>query len=197
MLNDLLKNHRLILGSGSPRRQRFLEEMNIPFTKIVKEVEEVYPTELKHAEITDYLVKLKAEPFLEELQPNDLLFTCDTIVWHQNKMLGKPKDQNQAIEMIASMSGQTHEVISSICFTNPEFQVLKNSVTKVTFEMLTDYEIEYYVNQFKPFDKAGAYGIQEWIGMIGISKIEGSYENVVGLPTQLFYSTLQEILEQD
>ncbi|SDB27623.1 septum formation protein [Flavobacteriaceae bacterium MAR_2010_188] len=187
----------MILGSSSPRRQLFLEEMNIPFTKIVKEVDELFPPDLKHSEITDYLVKLKAEPFLQELKANDLLLTCDTIVWHQNKMLGKPKEQNQAIEMLTSLSGKTHEVISSICFTNPKFQVIKNSVTKVYFEVLTNYEIEYYVDQFKPFDKAGAYGIQEWIGMIGISKIEGSYENVVGLPTELFYSTLQEILEQD
>lgn len=194
MLIELLENHRLILGSNSPRRQRFLEGMKIPFTKITKEVEEVFPDNLKHSEITDFLAKLKAAPFKDELVANDILFTCDTIVWHENKMLGKPKDTCEAAEMLKSMSGKSHDVISSICFTSPHFQVVDNAVTKVYFRDLTDYEINYYVQEFKPLDKAGAYGIQEWIGMVGIQKIEGSYENVVGLPTQLFYSTLASIL---
>lgn len=197
MLAEKLQGIRLILGSNSPRRKKFFKDLDLPFIKMTREVEEIFPEGLKGVKITDYLVKLKAEPFLNDLQTNDILFTCDTIVWLNNSMMGKPKNEEEAYKMLYALSGNTHQVISSICFTNPSFQKINNCITEVIFKKLSNSEIDYYVSQFKPFDKAGAYGIQEWIGMIGIEKIEGSYENVVGLPTHLFYQTLTSILEDE
>ncbi|SHH68729.1 Maf-like protein [Winogradskyella jejuensis] len=193
MLKELLKPYHLILASGSPRRHAFFKSLDLDFEVILKPVEEVYPKHLKIEEITDYLSKLKAEPLLSELKPKDILVTSDTIVWHNKKALGKPKDEQEAYNMLESMSGDTHSVISSVCFTTTKQQILVNTTTEVTFKNLTDQEIWYYINNFKPFDKAGAYGIQEWIGAIGISEIKGSYNNVVGLPTHLLYETLINI----
>jgi len=193
MINDTLKDFNIILASGSPRRHAFLKEMNLDFKIKLKPVEEIFPEHLKGEAITDYLAKLKAEPFLENLQNKDILITSDTIVWLENKALGKPKDETDAFNMIKSLSHKTHEVITSICFTLKTKQHIVNTTTKVTFKALTDEEIWYYVNTYKPLDKAGAYGIQEWIGAIGITNIEGSYNNVVGLPTHLLYKTLNSI----
>jgi septum formation protein len=156
----------------------------------LKPIVEEFPNRLTHFEISDYLAQLKTMPFKNTLQPNDILITSDTIVWHQNKALGKPKNAQEAFEMIKSMSDTTHEVITSVCFTTSDFEKTVNAITKVTFKALSDEEINYYIDYYKPYDKAGAYGIQEWIGLIGVTKIEGSYFNVMGLPTHLVYKTL-------
>lgn len=193
MLKEKLKNHHLILASGSPRRHQFLKELEIPFIVEHKPVKEDYPEELKASEISDYLAKLKAEVFIRELMPQDILITSDTIVWHREKALGKPETTTEAFKMIESFSGTTHEVITSVTFTTTNFQKTVNSTTKVTFKELSKDEINYYIDNFHPLDKAGAYGIQEWIGLIGITHVEGSYFNVVGLPTHLVYKTLMEI----
>ncbi len=189
MLNDLLKEYHIILASGSPRRQQFFKDLALDFTIQVKEINEIYPDHLKAHEISDYLAKLKADAF-EDLKANDILITSDTIVWHKNKALGKPKNLEEAAKMITSLSNDTHEVITSVCFKNRDAIKIVHQSTKVTFKSLSSKEIEYYVSKYKPLDKAGAYGIQEWIGFIGISNIEGSYFNVMGLPTHLVYETL-------
>ncbi|MHA7057078.1 Maf-like protein [Aquimarina sp. M1] len=193
MLRELLKNHRLILASGSPRRQQFFKDLDLDFTIQLKEIEEIYPDHLKASAIPDYLAKLKADEFTE-LQPKDILVTSDTIVWHHEKAMGKPTDAKDAKNMISSLSGQTHEVITSVCFKTTTTTKIIHQTTKVTFKELTSQEINYYVDTYTPFDKAGAYGIQEWIGYIGITHIEGSYFNVMGLPVQLVYETLREIV---
>lgn len=195
MLNDKLKNYNLILASGSPRRQQFFKDLGLEFEIRLKPVEEEYPPRLKHFEISDYLAQLKALPFRNELKPNDILITSDTIVWHNNKALGKPKDTAEAFNIIKSLSNATHEVITSVCFSTSSFEKTVNAVTKVTFKNFTDEEIKYYISICKPFDKAGAYGIQEWIGQIGVTKIEGSYFNVMGLPTHLVYQTLHDMVK--
>ncbi len=189
MLKDLLKDYTIILASGSPRRQKFFNDLDLDFTIDVREVQEIYPDHLEKEEISNYLAELKATVFTD-LKPNDILITSDTIVWHKNRALGKPKNLDDAKDMIASLSNDTHKVITSVCFkTTNQIKVIYDT-TKVTFKELTKEEIEYYVNTYQPLDKAGAYGIQEWIGFIGISSIEGSYFNVMGLPTHLVYETL-------
>ncbi len=194
MLQDLLKGKNIILASGSPRRQQFFKDLSLDFTIQVKEIKEVYPDHLRAEEISNYLAELKASAFTS-LKTNDILITSDTIVWHHNKALGKPKNLDDAIKTIKSLSGDTHEVITSVCFKTATQTKIVSQTTKVTFKALTDQEIQYYVNTYKPLDKAGGYGIQEWIGFIGISKIEGSYFNVMGLPTHLVYETLRELAE--
>lgn len=184
---------RVILASGSPRRQQFLKDLEIDFEVKLLPVEEVYPPELKGTAITDYLSQLKASSFLDNIKDDEVVITSDTIVWHQNKALGKPKNEAEAIEIISSLSDDWHEVITSVTFTTVDSQVTKNFTTKVHFKALSANEISHYVKKYKPLDKAGAYGIQEWIGLIGIDKIEGSYFNVVGLPTHLVYETLQSM----
>ena len=176
---------KIILASGSPRRQQFLKELDLPYEVILKPVDETYPAHLQREQITDYLAQLKATPFAGEIPPNCVLLTSDTIVWHEGKALGKPKDTTDAFAMLHSLSGKTHEVITSVCFTTDEKQVTQHCITKVTFKELSNDEITYYINKYQPFDKAGAYGIQEWIGHIGVTAIEGSYNNVMGLPTHL------------
>ncbi len=195
MLRKKINNYNIILASGSPRRQTFFKELDLDFTIQVKEVEETYSLNLKHSEITDYLSQLKASVFTD-LQENDILITSDTIVWLDGKALGKPKDFEEAKQMLRNLSSQMHEVITSVCFTSKEFQRTVNDVTKVWFKTLSEEEIDYYLKNYKPFDKAGSYGIQEWIGYIGIEKIEGCYFNVMGLPTRLVYKTLTEIADR-
>ena len=184
-----LKKYNLILASGSPRRHEFLKGMNLDFRIQLKEVEEVYDENLKHRDITDFLAKLKASVYTN-LKANDLLITSDTIVWYKDKALGKPKDRDQAYAMLKTLSDDTHEVISSVCFTNLNFQKTVHDITKVEFKALSDAEIYYYIDTYKPYDKAGGYGIQDWIGIIGVTKLEGSYNNVMGFPTHLVYKTL-------
>ncbi|GAA4281708.1 Maf-like protein [Gaetbulibacter aestuarii] len=194
MLQDRLKDYHIILASGSPRRQAFFKDLGLDFEIRLKPVKEEFPDRLKHFEISDYLAQLKALPYLEELQDNDILITSDTIVWHENEALGKPCDAREAYEMLRSLSNKTHEVITSVCFTTKTFNKTLNEGTKVTFKALSDDEIWHYIETAKPFDKAGAYGIQEWIGKIGVINLEGSYFNVMGLPTQLVYKTLNDMV---
>lgn len=192
MLKQKLNNYNVILASGSPRRQQFFRDLDIDFSIQLKEIEEMYPENLKGVAITDYLSNLKSDAF-STLNDKDLLITSDTIVWLEGKALGKPKDAKDAFTMLRAMSGKKHEVITSVCLKTTSFQKIINDITNVTFKELSDDEIHYYINNYKPFDKAGAYGIQEWIGFIGIDKIEGSYFNVVGLPVHKLYKELMNL----
>lgn len=195
MLQEKLKDHHIILASASPRRHQFFKELEIDFEIRLKPVKEIYPSDLSGKEITNYLAELKAAAFEGELNTGDILITSDTIVWHEGQALEKPKDPVQAMEMIQALCGKTHEVITSVCFKTPENLRTVHAVTRVTFSKLEQDEIAHYIDRYRPFDKAGAYGIQEWIGLIGVEYIEGSYFNVVGLPTHLVYQTLLEIAE--
>lgn len=188
MLAEKLNNYKLILASGSPRRQQFFKDLELDFEIRLKEVEEIYPENLRASEVTDYLALLKADAF--ELQPNEILVTSDTIVWLDNKVIGKPKDYEDAFVILKELSDKTHQVVTSVCLKSVSKTKVFNVTTKVTFAELTDEMIEFYIETHKPYDKAGAYGIQEWIGLVGIEKIEGSYTNVVGLPTEKFYKEL-------
>ena len=194
MLRDKLKNYKLVLASGSPRRQQFLKELDVDFEIRLKDVEEIYPEHLQGAEITDYLAKLKASALDESLSDDEIIITSDTIVWHENKALGKPLDKEDAFAMIRSLSGKTHEVITSVCIKTSTKQEVFNETTRVTFNPLTDEEINYYLDKYKPFDTAGSYGIQEWIGLVAIARIEGSYANVVGLPVDKVYQYLNKFV---
>ena len=191
MLKD--QKYKILLASGSPRRQQFFKNMDVDFEIRLKEVDEIYPSELQAAEITDFLSKLKAAAFEGDLNQNELLVTSDTIVWHNNRALGKPKDYDDAFAILKSLSDSTHEVITSVCLKTLEKTHVFHEITKVTFCELSDEAIKYYLDHYKPFDKAGAYGIQEWIGLTGITKIEGSYTNVVGLPTQKVYEYIAKL----
>ncbi len=194
MLKEKLKNHHIILASGSPRRQDFFKDLGIDFEVRLKPVKEEYPERLRHFEISNYLAQLKSLPFENELQPNDILITSDTIVWHNEKALCKPRNKQEGFNMLRSLSGKSHEVITSVCFKTLSSEITVYDITKVNFKELSDEEIWYYINNFNPVDKAGAYGIQEWIGQIGVTHIEGSYFNVMGLPIHLVYKTLNEII---
>lgn len=194
MLKEKLKNHNLILASASPRRQKFFTDLDLDFKIQLKPVVEEYPEKLRHFEITDYLAQLKSLPFKADLQDKDILVTSDTIVWHNEKALGKPRDKDEAFQILKTLSNVTHDVITSVCFTTKTSQKTVSAITKVTFKELSDEEINYYLDNFKPYDKAGAYGIQDWIGYIAITKIEGSHYNVMGLPLHLVYQTLLEIV---
>lgn len=193
MLKNKLNKYKLILASGSPRRQQFFKDMNLDFEIRIKEIDEVYPVDLQGAEITNYLATLKASAFEGILKENEILITSDTIVWHNGKALGKPKDKEDAFAILKSLSNTTHEVFTSVCFkSSTEIETLSES-TKVTFNELSDENILYYIENYNPYDKAGAYGIQEWIGVIGVSKIEGSYANVMGLPVDKVYQYLSNL----
>lgn len=194
MLKNKLIDYHLILASGSPRRHQFFKDMELDFEVRIKSVDEIYPTDLKGAEISDYLAKLKAEVFKLELKPKDILITSDTVVWYNNESLAKAIDSEEAESMLKKMSGEWHQVITSVCFTTNERQIIQHSITEVKFKELSIEEIRHYIKEYQPFDKAGAYGIQEWLGLIGIEQIKGSYTNVVGLPTQLVYETLSKLV---
>ena len=193
MLKDKLANYTLILASGSPRRQQFFKDLDLNFEIRLKEIEEVYPPELQAEAITNYLAELKASAFEGELKENEILITSDTIVWHNNKALGKPKDEQDAFAILQSLSNATHEVITSVCFKTKAKTDTIFEVTKVTFNALSDQAIHYYLDHYKPYDKAGAYGIQEWIGFVGVAKIEGSYTNVMGMPTDKVFNYLNNL----
>ena len=192
MLQEKLKNYNIILASKSPRRQQFFKDLKLNFTIQLKEVEEVYPKKLKGTEITEFLADLKSKAFTN-LSEKDILITSDTIVWFENQALGKPKDAKEAFKMLRSLSGKKHEVITSISIKSKQFQKIVNDITVVSFKELSDDEINYYIKNYKPYDKAGAYGIQEWIGFIAIDNLEGSYFNVVGLPVQKLYTELMNL----
>ncbi len=194
MLAKKLQDYKIILASGSPRRQSLLKDLDIDFTVKLKSIEEVYPDTLKASEITDYLAELKSKPYLNELNFNEILITSDTIVWLNNGALGKPKNYDEAFKMLSSLSNTHHEVITSVCIsTGSGKKTIINDTVKVFFKQLKEEEIDYYIKEYKPFDKAGAYGIQEWIGKIGIDRIEGSYFTVMGFPVHKLYKELEKL----
>ena len=192
MLKEKLKDYKIILASGSPRRQQFLKDLDLDFEIRLKEIAEIYPPNLTEEDITDYLAVLKSDAFEGELRDNEILITSDTIVWHENKALGKPKDFDDAFEMLKSMSDKTHKVITSVCFKTKDKTEVISETTKVTFHPLSNDEINYYIERYQPYDKAGAYGIQEWIGYVCVAKVEGSYPNVMGLPVDKVYHYLTQ-----
>ncbi|MFC4817192.1 MULTISPECIES: Maf-like protein [unclassified Flavobacterium] len=189
MLHNKFKEYKIILASGSPRRQQFFKDLDLDFEIRLKEIEEIFPPHLQSFNITNYLAQLKADAFTD-LAENELLITSDTLVWLENEALGKPTDEDDAIKMLQQLSGKTHEVVTSVCFKTKNKSEIIYDITKVTFADLSLEAIQYYIQNYKPLDKAGSYGIQDWIGLVGISKIEGSYTNVVGLPTEKVYQYL-------
>ncbi|MDX5586610.1 MAG: Maf family nucleotide pyrophosphatase [Aureibaculum sp.] len=192
MLNEKLKKYNLILASSSPRRQQLLRDLGLHFTIRSIDVEEVYPKYLHGNEISGYLAELKANAFEDELNDQDILITADTIVRFSGKILGKPKNETDAKKMLKELSGKQHEVITSLCIKTSKTTKIINDTTIVYFEKLSDEEIDYYINKYKPFDKAGSYGIQEWIGYIGVKKIEGNYSTVMGFPVHKFYKEMMK-----
>ena len=190
MLNKNLEKYNIILGSASPRRQQFLKDLGIHFTVKAIDVEEIYPKYLHGNEITGYLAELKANAFQEPLKENDILITADTIVRFSGKILGKPKDSEDAKKMLTELSGQHHEVITSLCIKTTRKTKIINDTTIVYFDNLSEEEIDFYISNYKPFDKAGSYGIQEWIGYVAVKKIEGSFFTVMGFPVHKFYKEM-------
>lgn len=185
--------YSVVLASKSPRRQELLKNIVPKFEIRTKDVEEIYPETLASKEVPEFLSKLKATPFLDSLKENELLITSDTVVLLENKIYGKPKDREDAIKILSELSGKVHAVITGVCLSTQDFQKTFSAVTKVHFKQLSQEEITYYIDHFNPYDKAGAYAIQEWIGMIGIEKIDGDYFNVMGLPLQKLYEELKLI----
>tara|TARA_R110002051_G_scaffold127873_6_gene201533 strand:- start:4195 stop:4785 length:591 start_codon:yes stop_codon:yes gene_type:complete len=194
MWTEKLKKLNIILASGSPRRKQFFEDLDLEVTIDVRPVKETYPEQLKGSEISDYLAVLKASKFKETLAKNDVVITSDTVVWYKDISLAKPANENEAYSMLKVLSNDWHEVITSVCFTTYRTQKIVNCNTHVKFKELTDDEIWHYIKAYKPFDKAGGYGIQEWIGLIGIEEIRGSHANVVGLPTHLVHKILIDMV---
>lgn len=183
----------IILGSGSPRRKQLLEAMDINFTiALAKDINEVYPDSMDHRQVPAFLSRLKAEAFLQDLTDNQLLITADTVVLLDGKILGKPAGRDAAIAMLKSLAGRTHEVISGVSLTTTAGINTFSETTEVDFAPLTEKEIEYYVDKYMPNDKAGAYGIQEWIGMVGVKAIRGCFYNVMGLPCPTLYQQLKQ-----
>ncbi len=184
--------YKLILASSSPRRQQLMQEAGFEFEVRLREVPEVYPDTLPVEQVPEYLARLKASAFNGDLQEDELLITADTIVSIHGKVVGKPRDRQQAVAMLRELSGNKHTVISGLCLTTVREQKSCSVCTDVFFRELTEKEIVYYVDRYKPFDKAGAYGIQEWIGYVGIERIDGSFYNVMGLPVQTLCRQLKE-----
>lgn len=194
---DNLKNYKIILGSASPRRRELLSGLDIEFeVKTLPDVDESYPSTLWKEEIPVYLAKLKAEANQEFMGEDTLLITADTIVWLEGKVYGKPKNEEDAKEILRQLSGKTHEVITGVCLTSADKQKAFYAVSKVKFAELEEDEIDYYVKKYKPYDKAGSYGVQEWIGYIGVESLTGSFYNVMGLPVRMLYMYLKNWTDQ-
>ncbi|UUV22842.1 Maf family nucleotide pyrophosphatase [Paenimyroides aestuarii] len=191
MLQEKYNDYQIILASNSPRRKQFLTDLGLTFTINPANVNEAYPSHLKGKDIALYIAQQKASVF-NNLQANELVITCDTIVWIDGVALGKPENSADAKQMLQQLSGKTHEVISAVCIKSNQKEQLFYDVTKVSFNTLNPSDIAYYVETFQPFDKAGSYGIQEWIGLVGIEKINGSYTNVVGMPMEKLYKELMK-----
>lgn len=190
-LSKHLEGRRLILASGSPRRRELLGELGLEFTiGQIKDYDETYPASLKYDEIPAYIAEQKSLHYKGELEPGDILITSDTIVSIDGDILGKPKDKSEAIKMLRELSGRTHHVVTGLCIRSTQKTVTISDTCEVTFDILSDEDIEYYIDNFKPFDKAGAYGIQEWIGLSNIKSITGSVYTVIGLPVQKLYKAL-------
>ena len=190
MLNNLPYN--IILGSQSPRRQELLHGLDVNFTvNVIAGLEENYPATLQGEEIPMFLAQQKADAYWNTLTPQDMLITADTIVWLDGIVYGKPKDEADAKKMLRALSGKTHDVITGVCVTTTERQETFAAISKVTFASFSDDEINYYIEKYRPMDKAGSYGVQEWIGYIGVEHIDGSFYNVMGLPVQRLYTLLK------
>ncbi len=194
MILENLKKYQITLASNSPRRKELLSGLNLDYkVKILPDIDETYPDTLKGEDIPLYIARKKAEAYKSIMSKNELIITADTIVYTDGEVLGKPKDEADARRMLHALSGRSHQVITGVCITTSRFQRSFASVTEVTFDTLTDEEVDFYISTYSPMDKAGAYGIQEWIGFIGVSKLNGSYFNVMGLPVQRLYRELKNI----
>lgn len=189
----MLEKYHIVLGSNSPRRRELLAGLDLDFeVMVIPGLEENYPKTLQPEEIPSFLAKQKAEAYIPYLRDDTLLITADTIVWNGNDIIGKPKDRREAIKMLESLSGHEHHVVTGVCITTENDQKTFSVTSEVRFAPLTEEEIAYYVDKYKPFDKAGAYGIQEWIGYVGVESINGSFYNVMGLPVQRLYRELKQ-----
>ena len=189
--------NNLFLASKSPRRKQLLEEMGYAFEIINTDVEEIYPVHLTPVQVVEYLSQLKLEPVnFSEYSENDIFISCDTIVVLDDIIMGKPETETEATEMLRQLSGKTHQVISGITVATAAQKITKHNITEVTFKTLSEAEIQYYIAHYKPYDKAGAYGIQEWIGLTGVTSVNGCFYNVMGLPTVLLYEMLNNFDKQ-
>ena len=183
--------YKLILASNSPRRKELLAGLGVPFeVRVLQDIDEHYPENLPVNEVARYIAKEKADAYRRIVAPDELIITADTVVIVGDEILGKPVDEADAVRMLRLLSGRTHQVTTGVCLLTAEKERCFDVTTDVTFKTLTDEEIHYYVNRYRPFDKAGAYGIQEWIGYIGVTGLHGSYYNVMGLPVQRIYQEL-------
>lgn len=191
MLHNL-SSYNVVLGSNSARRQQLLQEMGVTFTVLSPDADESFPETMASHEVAEYLAIKKAVSFTA-FENNPLYITADTVVIHDNKILGKPNDADHAAKLLTQLSGSWHEVITGVCVKSKSQTISFSCATKVHFKSLTKNQISYYIKQHKPFDKAGSYGIQEWIGMVGINEIKGSYYNVMGLPTAMLFDVLNKI----
>ena len=189
-INSIVEKYSILLGSKSPRRQDLLQQAAIPFRLVNCEVDEIYPAHLQAQEIPCYLSELKAKAYQPSLKENELLITADTIVWLDGKVLGKPQSQEDATQMLQQLSGKCHTVYTGFTISSKDKSVTDSEHTKVFFRELSTQEIEYYVHTYRPMDKAGSYGVQEWIGMVGVTHIQGCYYNIMGLPVQKVYQNL-------
>ena len=186
--------YHIVLASNSPRRKELLAGLGLPFeVRVLKDIDESYPHDLPVSEVALYIAGKKADAYRSVIQPDELIITADTVVIVGDEILGKPVDEADAVRMLRELSGRTHQVTTGVCLLTPTQERRFAVTTDVTFKTLTDEEIHYYVDHYKPFDKAGAYGIQEWIGYIGVTGLHGSYYNVMGLPVQRIYSELQKL----
>lgn len=183
---------KIVLGSSSPRRKTLVEGLGLPCEVRKKEVEEVYPDSTETHKVPEYLAKLKSEPLIDTLRDDEVLLTSDTVVIKDDKILHKPKDRKEAIEILKDLSGEMNEVVTGVCLRSQKTTKIFSAVTKVYFSELREEDIIYYVDEYKPFDKAGAYGIQEWIGQVGVERIDGCFYNVMGLPVHLVWEHLQD-----
>ncbi|NDV84294.1 Maf-like protein [Bacteroides sp. 51] len=189
------EGYKVVLASASPRRQELLTGLGIDFeVRLMPDLDESYPSGLDGEKIPSYIARHKAEAYKSTIQPKELLITADTIVWLNGEVLGKPVDEEDAKAILRRLSGKTHHVITGVCLTTTDWQKSFTAVTDVSFSDLTEEEIEYYIANYHPLDKAGAYGVQEWIGYVGVEGIHGSYFNVMGLPIQKLYKELMRLL---
>jgi len=195
---NLLKNiahYDIILASQSPRRRELLKGLDIDFRIEVIDVDESYPNGMMGVEIPMYLAEKKANAYRSIMQDNTLLITADTIVWHEGRVMNKPANEAEARQMLTKLSGKTHQVITGVCISSLRKRRVFHVISEVRFARLTDAEIDYYLDNYKPYDKAGSYGVQEWIGFVGVEHINGSYFNVMGLPVQRLYNELKHWTE--
>ena len=194
LMLDNLKKYKIVLASNSPRRKELMSGLGVDYVvRTLPDVDESYPESLQGEEIPAYISLEKANAYKSMMSPDELLITADTIVWLDGKVLGKPKDKDNAVEILHMLSGHTHKVMTGVCITTTEWQRSFTSTSEVQFDVLSDEEIQYYVDKYCPMDKAGAYGVQEWIGYVGVKSIYGSFYNIMGLPIQKLYGELKKI----